>query len=631
MRRAVNRALEDPGGPLPRELGVAASRALAFDFSRVRIHDRAGAAEGASLLGARAFTWGDHIAFGAARFEPGSPDGRALIAHELTHVAQNRGADPGEPTRVADDGAPAERQARSHALGAQPGTLAAAQPGTIFRDRDPTRSALYPTQQERTDVQAIVNPQHAAAPSGQVAAVTDPVAFHDAMRDRIVGYIDRVLPGAQAFQNAPTTLGAGDLTSLGQVGQTQATRFFGDYARQLPATFQLSQHLHFVPDTPPAATLTAGVRDWTASRMRAIGGDLLEQYHVLTNESGPAGRDQTLFNDTRRDIIALRATALETIIRYAAGYEQLGEAYIQPHLPAQSGESAQATLRLGRWRALGTTLHEMMHQLAHPDFRRAVSGLEESGIGVEGFAEYFAGEVYEDLQQRSSSDAPLKAQIEGGPPPPDITPPDRVPGTYARYVDGVNHIKQILGGNEDSLRVAYFMGRVEFLGLGGWTGAEAARRRFPGNIISTAALLDFSGQGGGFRVRYGRIVYGRAGALQIDLGAGLTYLHSSAVPSMGATPAAPATDRLGVSSDVALRYSWPNVYLGASVGVGASAAVGAPFADSIRLDVIPGFEAGVVIGRFRINANLQVLAPVGGPVPERTVRALGGIGASVVF
>jgi Domain of unknown function (DUF4157) len=62
------------------------------DFSAVRIHHDARAAQSARELGARAYTVGHDIVFGAGEFQPGSAGGRRLLAHELTHVVQQRGA-----------------------------------------------------------------------------------------------------------------------------------------------------------------------------------------------------------------------------------------------------------------------------------------------------------------------------------------------------------------------------------------------------------------------------------------------------------------------------------------------------------------------------------------------------------
>jgi outer membrane protein OmpA-like peptidoglycan-associated protein len=63
-------------------------RRFAFDFSRTRIHDDDAAHRAASALGAKAFTTGEHVVFGADRFHPGTTGGRRLLAHELAHVVQ---------------------------------------------------------------------------------------------------------------------------------------------------------------------------------------------------------------------------------------------------------------------------------------------------------------------------------------------------------------------------------------------------------------------------------------------------------------------------------------------------------------------------------------------------------------
>jgi len=63
---------------------------LGHDFSRVRVHTDDVAARSARDLGADAYTVGDHVVFGAGRYEPGTDLGRRLLAHELTHVAQQQ-------------------------------------------------------------------------------------------------------------------------------------------------------------------------------------------------------------------------------------------------------------------------------------------------------------------------------------------------------------------------------------------------------------------------------------------------------------------------------------------------------------------------------------------------------------
>jgi hypothetical protein len=80
---------------------------LGVDLGGVRIHADQSAASAAGALNARAFTAGHHVFFGTDRYAPGTATGRALLAHELTHVLQqaaSRGSDAPVPTiqRVTD-------------------------------------------------------------------------------------------------------------------------------------------------------------------------------------------------------------------------------------------------------------------------------------------------------------------------------------------------------------------------------------------------------------------------------------------------------------------------------------------------------------------------------------------------
>jgi len=60
------------------------------DFSRVRIHTDEKAAESARAVNALAYTAGHDIVFGAGQYVPETPEGRRLLAHEMTHVVQQR-------------------------------------------------------------------------------------------------------------------------------------------------------------------------------------------------------------------------------------------------------------------------------------------------------------------------------------------------------------------------------------------------------------------------------------------------------------------------------------------------------------------------------------------------------------
>jgi len=69
------------------------------DFSKVRIHSGAQAASLANAVDASAFTVGHNIFFNTGHYQPSSPLGRSLLAHELTHVVQ-QGEAEGAPVAL---------------------------------------------------------------------------------------------------------------------------------------------------------------------------------------------------------------------------------------------------------------------------------------------------------------------------------------------------------------------------------------------------------------------------------------------------------------------------------------------------------------------------------------------------
>ena len=71
--------------------------AFGMSFSNVRIHTDATAQGLSDSLNARAFTIGGDIAFGSGEYQPGTPIGDALIAHELAHVVQQGGSSSSAP------------------------------------------------------------------------------------------------------------------------------------------------------------------------------------------------------------------------------------------------------------------------------------------------------------------------------------------------------------------------------------------------------------------------------------------------------------------------------------------------------------------------------------------------------
>jgi len=91
----VPEALRSPGQPLDASARALFEPRFGADFSRVRLHHDALAARSAAAIGAKAYTVGADIVFGAGRYQPGSSAGQRLLAHELAHVVQQGGGAAG--------------------------------------------------------------------------------------------------------------------------------------------------------------------------------------------------------------------------------------------------------------------------------------------------------------------------------------------------------------------------------------------------------------------------------------------------------------------------------------------------------------------------------------------------------
>lgn len=77
-----------PGRPLDANTRARLEPHLGQDLKEVRIHTGAQSEEAVNAVDARAFTVGRDVVFGEGQYQPGTREGLALLAHEVTHVAQ---------------------------------------------------------------------------------------------------------------------------------------------------------------------------------------------------------------------------------------------------------------------------------------------------------------------------------------------------------------------------------------------------------------------------------------------------------------------------------------------------------------------------------------------------------------
>lgn len=124
------------GAPLDAETRGFMESRLGHDFGDVRIHTDDRASESAKGVNAHAYTVGSNVVFQRGRYEPETDAGKRMLAHELTHVVQQRsGPVDGTPTaggiRVSDPSDRFEREAERSAdqvMSAQPSDPAAPAP-----------------------------------------------------------------------------------------------------------------------------------------------------------------------------------------------------------------------------------------------------------------------------------------------------------------------------------------------------------------------------------------------------------------------------------------------------------------------------------------------------------------------
>jgi hypothetical protein len=95
--------LRSPGEALDASTRTFFEPRLGHDFSRVRVHTDAQAAESAAAVNAMAYTVGRDVVMGGGQYSPATAQGRQLLAHELVHVIQqdasDNGAAPGQQLR----------------------------------------------------------------------------------------------------------------------------------------------------------------------------------------------------------------------------------------------------------------------------------------------------------------------------------------------------------------------------------------------------------------------------------------------------------------------------------------------------------------------------------------------------
>ncbi len=176
----VHDVVRSPGQPLDRATRASLEPRFGHDFSRVRIHADAKAAESARAVAAHAYTVGGDIVFGAGRYAPGMESGRRLLAHELAHTIQQEAAlgpdrSSAELVQRDDDGSNAVNPDQEYQAAVQSGDWQAAAEWLNGFNRVDIQARLAKLSQDQvTSLHqgALDNPR--VGPQSQIAQLTEP-------------------------------------------------------------------------------------------------------------------------------------------------------------------------------------------------------------------------------------------------------------------------------------------------------------------------------------------------------------------------------------------------------------------------------------------------------------------------
>lgn len=168
-RSPVHDVVSSGGTPLPADLRADMEGRFGHDFGDVRVHNDASAHASAKSVSAQAYTVGSNIVFDSGKYDPGSDAGKHMIAHELTHVVQQRsgpvdGTDAGGGVKVSHPSDRFEREAVANAdhVMAGPAPAAAAPAGVqrmaeesaVQREEAPEEEETAQTFVQREEEQA---------------------------------------------------------------------------------------------------------------------------------------------------------------------------------------------------------------------------------------------------------------------------------------------------------------------------------------------------------------------------------------------------------------------------------------------------------------------------------------------
>jgi len=156
QRSPVLDVVESGGSPLEPAVRTDMESRLGNDFGDVRVHTDAAAHASAKSVGAHAYTVGNNVVFQRDAYDPGSQAGRTTIAHELTHVVQQRtgpvdGTPAGGGVSLSDPGDRFERAAADAAEVAMSGDAPVQRQEEPEEEEDESLQGMFVQRQDEAE------------------------------------------------------------------------------------------------------------------------------------------------------------------------------------------------------------------------------------------------------------------------------------------------------------------------------------------------------------------------------------------------------------------------------------------------------------------------------------------------
>lgn len=145
LPESVYETLTSSGQELDTETRTLMEPRFAYDFSHVRVHTDERAAQSAHEVDSLAYTQGSDIVFAQGQYAPETQEGKGLLAHELTHVVQQRDVNTQSSPVAGPENDSYEQQAERMSVAAMTNTsstmaenFSGPGPGSVIQRKRPT-------------------------------------------------------------------------------------------------------------------------------------------------------------------------------------------------------------------------------------------------------------------------------------------------------------------------------------------------------------------------------------------------------------------------------------------------------------------------------------------------------------